>query len=326
MKKRVLGHSGYAVSEVGLGCWQLGNDFGAIENKTAEDILDAGMHNGINFLDTADVYGAGLSETRIGNWLKKQTKKPYIASKVGRDAALFPDGYSFEKVKANIEGSLKRLDIDALDLLQLHCIPRDVLFDGEIFNWLQSLQQTGLIRHYGASVEMLDEALFCLEHTKVTSLQIIFNVFRQTATEQIFPLAKQKNVGVIARLPLASGLLSGNMQKDRVFEQGDHRNYNQNGDAFHVGETFNGIQFEKGVELAEQAKQFLPADLSLQQAAMRWILDQDAVTTLIAGCTKVSQVYANAAISNMPSLAPTLDQRLQDYYKNTVRQHIRGGI
>ncbi len=326
MKFRKLGQSNFEVSEIGLGCWQLGNDFGAIEDQTATRILDTAIEKGINFLDTADVYGGGLSEERIGKWLKNQKNKPYVVTKVGRDGALFPDGYSFEKVKSNIEGSIQRLGVETLDLVQLHCVPRNVLFDGEMFHWMEKLQQAGLIRYYGASVEMLDEAKFCLEHSKVTSLQMIFNVFRQDAVEEIFPLAIEKNVGIIARLPLASGILSGKMQKGRTFETGDHRNYNRNGDAFHVGETFNGIEFEKAIDLAEQAKTLLPAGMTLQQAAMRWILDQPAVSTIIAGTTKVDQVTTNAAVSDCPELDAELSHQLSAFYQQNVRQFIRGGI
>ncbi|MCU4674172.1 aldo/keto reductase [Catenovulum sp. 2E275] len=326
MKLRTLGHSGYQVSEIGLGCWQLGNDFGVLEDSAAAQILDTATEKGINFLDTADVYGGGLSEERIGLWLKKQNTKPYVVTKVGRDGALFPDGYTFDKVKANIEGSVKRLGVETLDLVQLHCIPRNVLFDGEIFNWMEKLQQTGLIRYYGASVEMLDEAEFCLDNSNVTSLQIIFNLFRQDATTALLPKAAEKNVGIIARLPLASGILSGKMQKNRVFEQGDHRNYNRNGDAFHVGETFNGIEFEKAIDLAEQAKTLLPDGMSLQQAAMRWILDQPAISSIIAGTTKVEQVISNAQASDLPPLDKVLSAKLTEYYQQTVHQHIRGGI
>ncbi|WP_143871181.1 aldo/keto reductase [Catenovulum sediminis] len=326
MHTRKLGSSDLEVSEIGLGCWQLGNDFGDISDSEAFKILDTAVENGINFLDTADVYGAGLSETRIGNWLKTQTNKPYIATKVGRDGALFPDGYSEQKVRKNIEGSIKRLGIEALDLVQLHCIPSEVLLDGEIFHWLENLQKKGLIKHYGASVEMLDEAQFCLQNSQVTSLQIIFNVFRQDAIQHILPKAAEKNVGIIVRLPLASGLLSGAMRKDRQFSASDHRNYNRDGAAFHVGETFNGMPFAKGVELADALKNLLPANINLLQLAMRWILDQPQVSTIIAGASKAQQVDNNAKCSQLPALPAALHSQLNDFYLQQVRQHIRGGI
>ena len=326
MKKRILGRTGFEVSEIGLGCWQLGNDFGNVDDKTANEILDNAQAQGINFFDTADVYGGGLSENRIGQWLGKQENKPYVVTKVGRDGALFPDGYTKKKVRTNLEGSLKRLNVEALDLAQLHCVPPEVLFGGDLIAWMEDFQQDGLIKNFGASVEMIEEALFCLKHPKLATLQIIFNMFRQDATERLLPKAAENNVGIIVRLPLASGLLSGKMSKDRKFEDGDHRNYNKDGAMFHVGETFNGIPFETGIDLAEQAKEFLPADMNLLELSLRWLLDQPQVSSIIAGATRVDQVVSNAAASELPELGPELHETLKDYYYNSVREHIRGGI
>lgn len=326
MKKRILGNSGFEISEVGLGCWQLGNDFGKRSDQEAMRILDAALDSGINFFDTADVYGAGLSERRLGDWLKTKSNKPIIASKVGRDGLLYPDGYTKEKVRANIEGSISRLGVEALDLVQLHCVPPDVLFAGDLLSWMEDYKQEGLIRAFGASVEMIDEAMFCLKHPQLTSLQIIFNVFRQDAIDTLLPAAAASNTGIIVRLPLASGVLSGKMRKDHVFEEGDHRNYNKDGKMFHVGETFNGIPFEQGIDLAEELKTMVSPEMELSQFALRWILDQPQVSTVIAGASRPEQVKTNADASNLPELSSDLHQQLAEFYSQKVKLHIRGGI
>lgn len=326
MKKRILGRTGFEISEIGLGCWQLGNDFGDLSDKEARHILDATLDNGINFLDTADVYGAGLSERRIGDWLKTVSVKPFVASKVGRDASLYPNGYSREKVRANIEGSVSRLGVEALDLVQLHCVPPDVLFAGELLSWMEDFQQEGLIRAFGASVEMIDEAMFCLQNSKLASLQILFNVFRQDAIDTLLPAAQESNTGIIVRLPLASGLLSGKMTKSQLFEENDHRNYNRDGQMFHVGETFNGIPFETGVDLVEALKAEFAIERDLAQFALRWILDHPQITTVIAGATRVQQVQSNASASDASALDNTVHGKLSVFYSKNVKQHIRGGI
>ncbi len=329
MKTRILGKSGYVVSEIGLGCWQLGNDFGPVEEQQAAAILDTAEDQQICFWDTADVYGAGLSERRIGQWLASlgpNDKRPLVATKVGRDAALYPDGYTKARVRTNLLGSIDRLGVEALDLVQLHCVPTEILMAGDMLDWMEDFQQEGLIKAFGASVEKIDEALFCVEHPKLTSLQILFNLFRQDATEVLLPKAAEKEVGVIVRLPLASGLLSGKMTKDQQFAAGDHRNYNRDGAAFHVGETFNGIPFEKGVELVQELNSFVPQDMTLLQMALRWILDQPQVSTVIAGASKAYQVESNAAASALPPLSDVLHQQLWAFYYDKVRDQIRGGF
>jgi len=326
MKKRILGSTGFEVSEIGLGCWQLGNDFGPVEDNQAQEILTIAANEGINLLDTADVYGGGVSEERIGQWLKNSDEKPFVTTKVGRGGTLFPTGYTKEKVRKNIEGSTVRLGVDALDLVQLHCIPPEVLHDGEIFNWLEDFQQQGLIKNFGASVEMIDDALFCCQVPKLATVQIIFNIFRQKAIEKLLPKAAENNIGVIVRLPLASGLLSGKMTKDQQFSAQDHRNYNKDGAAFHVGETFNGLPFNKGVELVDQVNALVPSHLNLLQTSLRWLLDQPQVSSIIAGASHSQQVINNAQVSELDSLDNNLDQKLKMFYQTQVKQHIRGGI
>ena len=324
MKFRALGKSGYQVSEIGLGCWQLGNDFGPVEDEQAQAVLSMADQSRISFWDTADVYGGGLSENRIGKHIKSHPKDQIIATKVGRDGALYPDGYTKEKVKTNIQGSIERLGVDAIDLIQLHCVPTDVLKSGDMLAWMEDFQQEGLIRQFGVSVETLDEALFAVTHPKLTSIQTIFNLFRQDHIKELFPKAVENQVGIIVRLPLASGVLSGKMKKDQTFAEGDHRNYNKDGAFFSVGETFSGVPFGMAVDLAEELKSLCPDHMSLAQMAMRWILDQDAVSSVITGTGKAAQVEENAAVSSLEPLSEELHKKLDSFYYDRVKQHIRG--
>ncbi len=326
MKYRTLGKTGFKVSEIGLGCWQLGNDFGPVEEQMAQDILQMAQRHGVNFFDTADVYGGGISEQRIGQWRGELSEKPFIATKVGRNPDLYPSEYSKASVRASLEASARRLGVEAIDLAQLHCVPREVLFAGDILAWMEDLQQEGLIRHFGASVEMIDEAVFAAQHPKVASLQVLFNMFRQDAITELFPIAEQNNVGIIVRLPLASGLLSGKMTLDRQFAETDHRSYNQDGAAFHVGETFNGLPYATGVALANEAQALLPNDMALLDAALRWILDQPQVTSVIAGASSAAQIERNAKASDLAPLDSVLHKQLAQFYQERVREHIRGGI
>lgn len=324
MKLRKLGKSGYQVSEVGVGCWQLGGDFGPVEDDRAVEILQAADQADINFWDTADVYGGGLSEQRIGNYIKTRSAERFIATKVGRDGELYPKGYTKAKVKANLAGSIKRLGVEALDLAQLHCVPTDVLKSGDLLAWMEDFQQEGLIRHFGVSVETMEEALFAVTHPKLTSIQTIFNIFRQDQVTELFPKAIEQDVGIIVRLPLASGVLSGKMTKAQTFAEGDHRNYNKDGAAFSVGETFAGIPFETAVDLADEIKTLAPKDLNLAQVAMRWILDHPAVSTVITGASRPQQVTENATTSELPPLSPELHEQLTAFYFDKVKQHVRG--
>lgn len=323
MKSRTLGKSGLKVSEIGLGCWQLGGDFGPVGDTTAQEILAAADQAGVTFWDTADVYGGGLSERRIAQYRRDNAPGVIVATKVGRDGALFPDGYTREKVRANIEGSAQRLGVEILDLVQLHCVPFDLLKAGEIFSWLEDFQKEGLIRAYGASVETLEEACYAARHPGLASLQIIFNLFRQDAIEDLFPLAQANHVGVIVRLPLASGVLSGKMHSGQTFDPSDHRQYNRNGEAFSQGETFSGIPFETAVSLVEEMRPWIPAGMSMAQMAMRWLLDQPTVSTVITGASRPAQVIENAAVSSLPPLPEELHSRLFDYYLGRVKNEIR---
>jgi aryl-alcohol dehydrogenase-like predicted oxidoreductase len=324
MKFREFGKTGFKTSEIGLGCWQLGSDWGEVSERTAESILDSALANGINFFDTADVYGAGRSESLIGKFLKKQREKIYVATKVGRNNQLYPNNYTQEGVKRCIEGSLKRLGVEALDLVQLHCIPSKEMKEGEIFEWLRDLKKNGLIKEFGASVESMEEALICMEQEDLCSLQIIFNVFRQKPVEEVLQIAQAKKVGIIVRLPFASGLLTGKFTSHTTFDIKDHRNYNRDGQYFNVGETFAGIPFEKGIELIDILRGLTPVGISLTELALRWILDFDSISVVIPGATRPEQVKQNADCPNVIPLSLDLHNQLKKFYEQEVKDLIRG--
>ncbi|WP_375452754.1 aldo/keto reductase [uncultured Devosia sp.] len=324
MKQRTLGKTGYSVSEIGLGTWQLGGDFGPVGDETASKILDAANAQGVNFWDTADVYGGGLSESRIGGHAKGADVK--VATKLGRSSALFPDKYTKDGLRESLVGSARRLGVSKLDLAQLHCVPTAVMRDGKIFDWMDELQAEGLVAYYGASVETVEEALMCLEHDGVASLQIIFNILRQDAAKELLPQAGEQNVGIIVRLPLASGLLSGKYDKNTQFDPSDHRNYNQDGAAFSVGETFSGIPFERGVELVQELKGLAPQNVPLAQVALRWVLDHPQVSSVIAGVSKPEQIADNVAASERGSLFPALMGQMAEWYEREVKPTIRGSV
>lgn len=325
MKYRAFGKTGAKVSEVGLGCWQLGGtDWGTLDDARSFEILKAAVDSGVTFFDTADVYGTGRSEELIGRFLKENPAEAYIATKLGRTDDLYPDKYTEAGVRAALEASLKRLQRDSVDLVQLHCVPTEVLRQGDVFEWLRRLRQEGKIKDFGASVESMEEAFICLEQPDFASLQIIFNIFRQKPIKELFPAVREKGVAVIVRLPLASGLLTGKFTKDTEFAITDHRNFNRDGAAFNVGETFAGIPFDKGVELADEMKVFVPEGLSMVQMAQRWILDYDEVSVIIPGARNREQASDNALASALPELAPQLHERLSRYYETEVSPFIRG--
>jgi aryl-alcohol dehydrogenase-like predicted oxidoreductase len=323
MKQRRLGKSGFKVSEIGLGCWQLGGDFGPVEDAVADEILATAQAEAIDFWDTADVYGAGLSERRIARHLKRQPGALRVATKVGRDASLYPDGYTRKAMRASITASARRLGVETLDLVQLHCVPTAVLRDGEVLNWMAGFQEEGLLRAYGASVETLEEAHLALRHPELASLQIIFNLFRQDAVRELFPTARAKNVGIIVRLPLASGVLAGRMRLGQAFAPGDHRHYNREGAAFSQGETFSGLRFDTALAMAEVLRPMVPQGYSMAQFAMRWILDHPEVSTVITGASRAAQVRENASVSALPPLPADVHQRLADFYHQRVKDSIR---
>jgi len=324
MKSRLFNGTGRNVSEVGLGCWQLGGDWGDITEERAFEILRTAVDSGTNFFDTADVYGGGRSEALIGRFLLDTRAKVFVATKLGRSAPGWPDNFAEPVMRRHTTDSLRRLQVAALDLTQLHCVPTEELRRGDVFEHLRSFQREGLIKSFGASVESMEEALICLEQPGLASLQIIFNIFRQKPIDELFAKAQEKKVALIVRLPVASGLLSGKMTKSTKFAESDHRTYNKDGQAFNVGETFAGLPFDKGVDLADALKPMVPGGMSMAQFALRWILDHEAVTTVIPGASRPEQAQSNAAVSDMPELGVDLHAKLEAFYKAEVHEHIRG--
>ncbi len=326
MKQREFGPSGVKVSEIGLGTWQLGSaDWGEVCEETALATLQAAFDSGVNIFDTADVYGLGRSETIIGKFLKSYPGEVFIATKLGRfPQPGWPENFSLESFRLHTEASLGRLGVEALDLQQLHCLPTEIMKRGEVFDWLRVLQQEGKIKNFGASVESVDEALMCLEQEGLCALQIIFNIFRQKPITELFEKAKAKGVALLVRLPLASGLLSGKFSRETIFSAQDHRHYNRDGQQFNVGETFAGLPFEKGVELTDALKPLVPEDLTMAEMALRWILDFEAVSTIIPGATNPAQAAANVTASDLMPLGEEFHEKLSAFYKTEVAQHIRG--
>jgi aryl-alcohol dehydrogenase-like predicted oxidoreductase len=257
------------VGEIGLGCWQFGGDFGPMDEGTAMAIMACAVDGGADFFDTADVYGAGLSEDLIGRFLRSGERRVTVATKFGRGADVYPDAYTQDRLRRSVEGALRRLGAQRLDLLQLHCVPGAVLREGRVFDWLRRLKDEGTITHFGASVESVEEGLACLEQDGLLSLQVIFNVLRQRMAAELLPEAAARGVGIIVRLPLASGLLAGRYTKQTRFPETDHRSFSRDGQCFNVGETFAGLPFEKGVELSQRLEGYSPQGLSLAGMSLR---------------------------------------------------------
>lgn len=325
MQQRNYGTLNTPISEVGLGCWQFGGDFGPMSDEKAMSIMTAAVQGGINFFDTADVYGGGRSETLIGEFLASHTGDAIrVVSKFGRDGSVYPDGYTESAMRNSVDATRERLGVETLDCLQLHCVPLAELKKGDVFKWLGELKSEGAIREFGASVETIEEGLACLEQPGLASLQVIFNIFRQKLATELLPQAKAAGVSIIVRLPLASGLLAGKYSADTTFTEGDHRNYNRDGQAFSVGETFAGLPFPIGVELANELREMLPDSMTMAQASQRWILDHDAVTTIITGASSAQQAADNSAVSELPNLTKECHEKLTEFYQSKVEQHIRG--
>jgi len=287
MRYRTFGRTGWEVSEIGFGAWAIGADWGHVSEADALDALHRSIDLGVNFIDTADVYGDGRSEQLIARVLKERGEQVYVATKAGRrlDPHL-AEGYNRQNLTAFVERSLLNLDVEALDLVQLHCPPTEVYYNPEVFGVLDDLTKAGKIRHYGVSVEKVEEAIKAVEFPNVKSVQIIFNIFRTRPAELFFQLAQERQVAILARVPLASGLLSGKMTDQTTFTEDDHRNYNRYGQSFDVGETFSGVDFETGLEAVEEIRPLVPEGMTLAQFALRWILMFEAVSTAIPRSTR----------------------------------------
>ncbi len=327
MNSRIFGKTGRLVSELGLGTWQLGANWGEVTDADALATLRAAWEAGTDFFDTADVYGDGRSETLIGQFLReaKLRDRIFVATKLGRRGDPgWPANFTRAAVRQHTEDSLRRLGVEALDLTQFHCVPPDVLRRGELFGWLEELKREGKLRAYGASVEAMDEALWCCAQPGCASLQIIFNIFRQKPIHVLFEAARRNGVALIVRLPLASGLLGGKMTAQTKFPADDHRNFNRDGQSFNVGETFAGLPFAKGVALADGVKPLVPAGMSMAEMSLRWCLDFEAVSVLIPGARNPAQAQGNARASVLAPLGADRHVKLAAFYEREVAAHIRG--
>lgn len=329
MKFREFGRSKTPVSEMGIGTWQLGGaEWGDVPESDALETLAAAVDAGVTFIDTADIYGLGRSESLIRKFLDGRSDKSalFIATKLGRHPEPgWPDNFQLDTVRCHTEASLERLGVDVLDLTQTHCVPPEQMTNEGIFKHLRQLQDEGLIKRFGASVETVAEANACLDVDGLDSLQVIFNIFRQKLVAELFERAADKGVAIIVRLPLASGLLAGKYTAETTFPSTDHRHFNRDGDAFNVGETFAGLPFERGLQLVDQIRPLVPDTMSMAQFAMRWCLDFDAVTTVIPGARNAEQARANAAVADLPPLDASTHRQLREMYDADIAQHIRGG-
>ncbi|MGY1672892.1 aldo/keto reductase [Geodermatophilus sp. SYSU D00710] len=322
METRPLGRTGAEVSVVGLGTWQLGGDWGDVDEDAAAGVLDAALDAGVTLLDTADVYGDGRSEERIRKALAARSQRPFVATKAGRRADPFEAAqYTAENLRAWVDRSRRNLGVDTLDLVQLHCPPTAVYSDQRVYDALDAMVADGAIAAYGVSVETVAEGLTALEHPGVQSIQVILNVFRRKPLEELLPAAAAAGVGVLARVPLASGLLSGRYSESTTFGADDHRNYNRHGEAFDVGETFSGVPYEVGVAAAREFTAIC-GDRVPAQVALRWVVQQPGVTCVIPGARSVEQVRSNVAAADLPPLTDAELADLERLYDERIRQHV----
>ncbi len=325
MDYRPLGDTGIKVSAVSFGTWAIGGSWGNVEEQSALSALAKAIDEGVNFFDTADVYGNGRAEGLLAKATKGKEDQIHIATKFCRSADIHdPKTYSEPAVREFCEASLKRLERETIDLYQIHCPPSFVIEDGSVFSVLDKLKQEGKIRHYGVSVETIDQGLTALTYPGVKALQVIFNLFRQKPSDELFVKAKAQGVGILARLPLASGLLTGKFTKQDTFPKDDHRNFNRDGQAFNVGETFAGLPFEKGVELAQALLFIAQGRGNMTRASMRWILDQPGVTCVIPGFKSEAQVMDNLGTLDVPSFTAEELKQLRTFYDEKVHPFIRG--
>jgi aryl-alcohol dehydrogenase-like predicted oxidoreductase len=323
MEQRVLGRTGRPVSVVGLGTWQLGSDWGDVAEADAMAVLDAAVESGVTFFDTADVYGDGRSEQLIGRYLKAHPDAGvFVATKMGRRAEQLPENYSLDNFRAWNDRSRANLGVDTLDLVQLHCPPTAVYSSDALYDALDTMVAEQRVAAYAVSVETCEEALAAIARPGVASVQIIFNPFRLKPLERVLPAAAAAGVGIIARVPLASGLLSGKYTRETVFAASDHRNYNRHGEAFDQGETFSGVDYETGLEAAVEFAALAPEGATPAQTALRWIVQQPGVTSVIPGARTVGQARANAAAAELPALPQQVLDGVRDLYDRRIRAQV----
>jgi aryl-alcohol dehydrogenase-like predicted oxidoreductase len=313
MKYRALGRTGWKVSEISFGAWAIGGSWGSVDDADSLAALNRAIDCGVNFIDTADVYGMGRSERLIAQLKRDRKEEIVVATKAGRRLpAQTADGYNRANLTGFIEDSLRNLSVDCLDLVQLHCPPTDVYYRPEVFGILDDLTTAGKIRYYGVSVERVEEALKAIEFPNVQTVQIIFNCFRLRPSELFFEQATKKQVGILARVPLASGLLSGKLTRESKFDQDDHRNFNRHGEAFDVGETFSGVDYETALRAVEEIRELVPEGMTMAQFALRWILMFPAVSCAIPGAKRPQQAEENCAASDLPAVDTERVARIYD--------------
>ena len=324
MEYRLLGKTGIKVSAISLGTWQVGGKWGdTFSHQNADVILNEAIDSGINFIDTADVYSDGESEKAVGRILRNRSEKIYVATKCGRQ--LNPhtnEAYQPAVLRKFVEDSLSRMQLETIDLIQLHCPPTEVFYRPEIFELFDRLKEEGKIQNLGISVEKVEQALKGIEFPNVTTVQIIYNMFRQRPAELFFEEAKKKNVGIIVRVPLASGLLTGTFNKDTGFTAGDHRNFNREGAAFDKGETFSGLNYETGLAAVEALKAIFPNQANLAPVALKWILMNDAVSCIIPGASKVEQLTSNLQAFSVPDITPVQLAAVQEVYEKYIKNQV----
>ena len=323
MDERTFGRLGQRASVIGLGTWQLGADWGDVDDKEALSVLEAAAESGVTFFDTADVYGDGRSEQTIATFLRgRPDLHVFVATKMGRRVEQIPENYVLDNFRAWNDRSRRNLGVDRLDLVQLHCPPTPVYSSDEVFDALDTLVAEERIAAYGVSVETCEEALTAIARPGVASVQIIFNAFRMKPLQKVLPAAQEAGVGIIARVPLASGLLSGKYTKDTVFPENDHRTYNRHGESFDVGETFSGVDYTTGVEAAAEFSALAPEGYTPAQLALRWIVQQPGVTTVIPGARNPEQARANAAAAALPELSAETLTAIQDIYDRRIKDQV----
>jgi len=323
MKKRKFGKIGWEVNEIGLGCWAMGADWGEVSEENAKNILKTSFENGVNFIDTADVYGDGRSERFVGEFINSTSERIYVATKAGRriNPHEAEGYYDINLMKSYVDRSLQNLNVETIDLLQMHCPPTEVYSHDLTYEMLDHLVTKGKIQHYGFSVQTVEEAIACINRPHTKSVQIIFNMLRLKPAEEFFKKAKDKNIAIIVRVPLASGLLTGKMNSKSAFPENDHRNYNIKGDAFDVGETFSGVDFNKALKVVEELKLITPDGFSLSQLALKWILMHDAVSVVIPGAKNPDQALDNISASSLPNINDLMKQ-IEDIYTAHLKDDI----
>ncbi|WP_296080268.1 aldo/keto reductase [uncultured Agrobacterium sp.] len=324
IQTRRLGRTGWNISEIGFGAWAIGGSWGDVDEADAKASVRAALDAGMTFIDTADVYGDGRSERIIRDVLKERGgERPIVATKAGR--RLSPhvaDGYTKSNLEAFVDRSLSNLGVEALDLVQLHCPPSEVYYRPEVFGAMDDLVSAGKIRYYGVSVEKVEEALKAIDFSNISTVQIIFNMFRHRPSDLFFSEALRRDVGVIVRVPLASGMLTGKMGKDSKFAADDHRNFNRHGEAFDVGETFSGVPYDVALDAVEQLRVLVPDNATMAQFALRWILMEDAVSVVIPGAKNRDQAIANAAASGVAAIPAEIMDQVRTLYREKIAPHV----